>query len=127
LQELLPVLLLGSGINTGLATAGLMGSQFGQQNYTVFGREVNLSSRLEGASGRGRIFIGENTMQHLLRDDPELAATCIELPPQELKGFLSAIRAYEVPWRPADAVLLEEERAKTGSDTDAYGKAARPI
>jgi len=30
-----PRFLLGSGINTGIATAGLMGSQAEQKNYTV--------------------------------------------------------------------------------------------
>ena len=102
-KSILPLLLLGSGINTGMATVGLMGSQSEQQSYTAFGREVNLASRLEGASGRGRIFIGETTFQHLLREDPELAATCAELPLTELKGFRSAIKAYEVPWRRATA------------------------
>jgi class 3 adenylate cyclase/CHASE2 domain-containing sensor protein len=114
----LAVLLLGSGINTGMATVGLMGSAAQMQNYTVFGREVNLASRLESASGRGRIFIGQTTYQHLLRDDPALAATCVELPPRELKGFRAAVKAYEVPWRPPGAPPIEEEFATTpASDT----------
>ena len=100
---LLPVLLLGTGINTGPATAGLMGSAEAESNYTVFGREVNLASRLEGASGRGRIFISETTYEHLLRDDSALAATCVPLEPVKVKGFRSAVKVYEVPWRPAEA------------------------
>ena len=108
-KPMLPVLLLGSGINTGLATVGLMGSAAEMQNYTVFGREVNLASRLENASGRGRIFIGQTTYEHLLRDDPALAATCVELPPRDLKGFRAAVRVYEVPWRPPGAPPLDEE------------------
>jgi class 3 adenylate cyclase/CHASE2 domain-containing sensor protein len=111
----LAVLLLGSGINTGMATVGLMGSAAEMQNYTVFGREVNLASRLESASGRGRIFIGQTTYQHLLRDDPALAATCVELPPRDLKGFRAAVRAYEVPWRPPGAAPLEEELAHSAA------------
>ncbi len=105
----LPILLLGSGVNTGMVTVGLMGSAAEMQNYTVFGREVNLASRLENASGRGRIFIGQTTYEHLLRDDPVLAAACLELPPRDLKGFRAAVRAYEVPWRPPGAPPLEEE------------------
>jgi len=66
----------------------------------VFGREVNLASRLEGASGRSRILISEETYRELLRDDPELAATCIEQPPLSLKGFRETVKSYEVPWRP---------------------------
>ena len=112
-ESLQPILFLGSGINTGFATAGLMGSVAGHSlSYTVFGREVNLASRLESASGRGRIYISSTTYQHLLRDDPALAATCIELPPQLLKGFASAVHMYEVPWRPVGAPPLEQEFAE---------------
>lgn len=105
----LPILLLGSGINTGLATVGLMGSESHISNYTVFGREVNLASRLEGHSGRGRIVISERTREHLLRDEPALAATCVPLSDAELKGFRSAVKVYEVPWRPAGSISLDEE------------------
>ena len=105
----LPILLLGTGINTGMATAGLMGSSEAESNYTVFGREVNLASRLESASGRGRIYIGETTYQHLLRDDPELAATCVALVLKDVKGFRTAVNAYEVPWRPPGSPPFEEE------------------
>jgi len=108
-KPILPLLLLGSGINTGIATAGLMGSQAEQKNYTVFGREVNLASRLEGLSGHGRIFISENTYHHVLRDDPALAAVCIPQPPQKVKGFGTAIKIYEVPWRPITVPQTTEE------------------
>ncbi|HVM46687.1 MAG TPA: adenylate/guanylate cyclase domain-containing protein, partial [Candidatus Acidoferrum sp.] len=118
LKPKLPILLLGSGINTGMATVGLMGSETGQQNYTVFGHDVNLASRLESASGRGRVFIGPNTYQQLLRDDPELAATCKAMPGQNLKGISVAVTVYEVPWRPADAPPFDEEFA-SGIGADA--------
>jgi class 3 adenylate cyclase/CHASE2 domain-containing sensor protein len=101
---LLPLLSLGSGLNTGIAAAGLMGSAEAESlSYTVFGREVNLASRLEGASGRGRIFISQNTYQHLLRDDPALAGCCAALEPLKVKGFRLPVQVYEVRWRPADA------------------------
>jgi len=106
-KPLLPLLLLGTGINTGMATAGLMGSAEKMKNYTVFGREVNLASRLEGLSGRGRIFISQTTHEHLLRDDPQLAAACVPLEElQKIKGFQHAVKVYEVPWRqlPTEAV-----------------------
>lgn len=98
-KPMLPLLLLGSGINTGMATAGLMGSVEKMKNYTVFGREVNLASRLEGLSGRGRIFISQTTYEHLLRDDPELARTCVPQEPQKVKGIATLVKVYEVPWR----------------------------
>jgi class 3 adenylate cyclase/CHASE2 domain-containing sensor protein len=92
---------LGTGINTGLVTAGLMGSDQHLFNYTVFGREVNLASRLEGQSGSGRIIIGETTYNHLLRTSPALAARCAELPSFTPKGFLHPVKIYEVPWQTA--------------------------
>jgi len=98
-KPLLPVLLLGTGINTGMANAGLMGSVEKMKNYTVFGREVNLASRLEGLSGRGRIFISQATYEHLRRDDPALAATCVLQDPQKVKGIAILLQVYEVPWR----------------------------
>ncbi len=96
----LPVLSMGSGINTGMTIAGFMGSDAHIVNYTVFGREVNLASRLEGISGHGRILIGEGTYAALRRDDPDLAKTCVELPAGVVKGFRDRVRIFEVPWKP---------------------------
>jgi adenylate cyclase len=118
-KPMMPILLLGTGINTGLATAGLMGSEQHLFNYTVFGREVNLASRLESLSGRGRILISETTYKCLLRYDKELAATCVALPDlQKLKGFGAAVKVYEVPWRvPGSAPFDEEFATKIFGDT----------
>ena len=90
---------LGTGINTGVVTVGLMGSDAHILNYTIFGREVNLASRLEGVSGSGRIIISDTTYHQLLRDDPVLASTCIEMFPVTVKGIKAAVRVYEVPWQ----------------------------
>jgi class 3 adenylate cyclase/CHASE2 domain-containing sensor protein len=95
----LRALQLGTGINTGLATVGLMGSDAHILNYTVFGREVNLASRLESVSGSGRIIISNTTYNHLLREDPVLASTCIEMFPVTVKGIRDPVRIYEVPWQ----------------------------
>lgn len=111
-RPLLPILLLGTGINTGQATAGLMGSEQHQFNYTVFGREVNLASRLESLSGRGRILVSEATYNCLMREDKDLAATCTALPDlQKLKGFGTAMKVYEVPWRSPGSSPFDEEFA----------------
>lgn len=104
-KPLLSLISLGTGINTGVSIAGFMGSEKDILNYTVFGREINLAARLEGVSGHGRIVIGETTFLALKRDDPTLAATCIELPPVKVKGFRNEVRAYEVPWRQAALIL----------------------
>jgi adenylate cyclase len=98
-REMLPILTLGSGINSGMAIVGMMGSQQEQQNYTVFGREVNLASRLESLSGRGRIYISQATHDQLQREDPSLAATCISRPSEKVKGFSQPVAIYEVPWK----------------------------
>ncbi|HTX21316.1 MAG TPA: adenylate/guanylate cyclase domain-containing protein [Candidatus Aquilonibacter sp.] len=95
----LRALQLGTGINTGLVTVGLMGSDAHILNYTIFGREVNLASRLEGVSGSGRIIISDTTYNHLLRDDPALASACVEMFPVTVKGIKAAVRIYEVPWQ----------------------------
>jgi class 3 adenylate cyclase/CHASE2 domain-containing sensor protein len=100
LLQPLPVLSIGSGVNTGVVTVGLMGSDE-RVNYTVFGRDVNLASRLESYSGRGRIIISEATLAEIIQDDPSLALSCVELPAVHLKGFRTAIPVYEVPWREA--------------------------
>ncbi len=100
----LPVLSMGTGINTGVAIVGFMGSETHLLNYTAFGREVNLASRLEGVSGHGRILIGEATFAALLRDDPKLAALCLEWAPRTVKGFRTAVRIYEVLWQPSSNV-----------------------
>jgi class 3 adenylate cyclase len=118
-RPLLPLLQLGSGINTGMVTVGLMGSEAHISNYTVFGREVNLASRLESLSGRGRVLISEATHRHLLRDDPALAATCVALPDANVKGFRLAVKVYEVPWR------LPESASSSGPKTENPAPEAR--
>jgi len=124
MKSKLAILTLGSGINTGMATVGLMGSNEHLLNYTVFGREVNLASRLEAVSGRSRIVISETTYKHLLRDNPELAATCTALPPVKVKGIVAEIKIYEVAWRPPGASPFDEElfsSTKPGEGTSFTG------
>ncbi|MGA4578778.1 CHASE2 domain-containing protein [Limisphaera sp. VF-2] len=102
----LPPLHLGTGIHTGVVTVGLMGSDQHLLNYTVFGREVNLASRLENISGQGRILISQVTYEHLLRHDPALARRCRPLPPVTVKGIREPIAVYEVLWQDGDDEAL---------------------
>jgi len=115
--EMLPMLSLGTGINSGESIVGLMGSDDHVFNYTVFGREVNLASRLESASGRGRILIGETTFMDIRSRDQELAEMCIELPPMLVKGFSKSVRVFEVLWNKKPAA----EKAAKPSLTSAQG------
>jgi class 3 adenylate cyclase/CHASE2 domain-containing sensor protein len=105
-QDPLTLLDMGTGLNTGVATVGLMGSDQHILNYTVFGREVNVASRLEGVSGRSRIIISASTHADLLTGDPVLAATCREQSPVVVKGIREPVRIYEVPWR-QDALMAQ--------------------
>jgi len=99
---ILPLLALGTGINSGKVTVGLMGSSDHIQNYTVFGREVNLASRLEGVSGHGRIIISESTKLEVEKYDQALADSCRTLAPVTVKGITDPVKIYEVPWRTED-------------------------
>src|SRR5438477_9254606 len=83
-EEPLPALELlsvGIGINTGVVTVGVMGSDAHLYNYTVFGRDVNLASRREGLSGADLILVGEATYGDLRQQDREIARRCIPLEP----------------------------------------------
>ncbi|MGB0582740.1 MAG: CHASE2 domain-containing protein, partial [Limisphaerales bacterium] len=93
------LLVMGSGVNTGEAIVGLMGSEAHIINFTVFGRAVNLASRLEHVSGRSRVIIGEATYRDLETHAPELAETCLEKDSVHVKGIEDAVRIWEVPWR----------------------------
>ncbi|HIL68480.1 MAG TPA: adenylate/guanylate cyclase domain-containing protein [Verrucomicrobia bacterium] len=99
---MLSLMEIGIGVNSGPATVGLMGSENGMRNYTVFGREVNLAARLESISGKSRILIGERTYQLLKQQDLTLAESCIPLEPVQVKGIRGSIQTFEVPWRTED-------------------------
>jgi adenylate cyclase len=96
--EPLPILTLGSAINSGVATVGFMGSAAHMSNYTVFGREVNIASRLEHVVGGDRIFITWATFRELERHAPELAEHCLSLGPMLLEGVPEPIEIFEVNW-----------------------------
>jgi class 3 adenylate cyclase len=128
-RPMLALLSLGTGINSGVVTVGLMGSDAHILNYTVFGREVNLASRLEGVSGRGRIIISDATFAELQRHAPELAATCASLPPVTVKGISQAVKIFEVPWRPPSkpAAPADKPAAPSASAAPAMtGSSAAP-
>lgn len=57
-----PPVFMGIGINTGLVTAGLFGSEL-YSVFTVVGDEVNLASRIEAVSLRGQVLISDGTFE----------------------------------------------------------------
>ena len=56
-----PKLFMGIGINTGIVAAGVLGSAF-HSEYTVIGKEVNFTSRIEAFSMRGQVLISQATL-----------------------------------------------------------------
>lgn len=114
--ELLPVLHVGSAMNSGCVTVGFMGSESNISNYTVFGREVNIASRLEKYVGPDRVVLTASTFEEVRKHAPELADTFIRLEPIRLEGVPAPVQIYEVPWTleaPArsHSDLKEETRA----------------
>lgn len=69
----LPEFFMGIGINTGMVMAGLLGSDI-HAEYTVIGKEVNLTARIEAFSLRGQVLISESTLDRcrgfVITDDP---------------------------------------------------------
>jgi adenylate cyclase len=102
--EPLAILEVGSAINTGLISVGLMGSASHISNYTVFGREVNLTSRLQQVVGPGRIVVTAATRQDLVRYAPELAQRLVTLEPVRLRDIAEPVAVYEVDWRTPSTV-----------------------
>jgi len=99
LLESLPILKIGSAIHSGVATVGFMGSEAHVSNFTVFGRDVNIASRIERVVGPDCIYVSEATWQAVRRDAPELAATFLQLAPMMLESIAEPLGMYEVPWQ----------------------------
>ncbi len=63
-QEGKPVISIGIGINTGIVTAGYMGSEK-QLSYTVIGDNVNLAARVMAAAKPMELFITRSTYERV--------------------------------------------------------------
>ena len=53
------------GLNTGAASAGVLGSLAGGRTYSVVGDTVNLASRIEGLTPAGAVAVGAATAARL--------------------------------------------------------------
>ncbi|MCH8837068.1 MAG: AAA family ATPase [Candidatus Marinimicrobia bacterium] len=93
------------GINTGLVIAGRMGSHE-KKEYTVMGDTVNVASRLEEISPKGKIYVGPLT--HTLTKNEFEYAT---LEPVSLKGKEAPIPVFELL-----SIKEKVHRAQLGTD-----------
>jgi adenylate cyclase len=87
-----PELRVGIGINTGIVTAGNIGSPR-RIDYTVIGDTVNTASRLMSNAAGGQILISESTAADLA-ERFELTS----LPPLHLKGRTGPVSVFSVDW-----------------------------
>ncbi|HWC20512.1 MAG TPA: adenylate/guanylate cyclase domain-containing protein [Terriglobales bacterium] len=93
-----PQIRVGIGINTGIVTAGNVGSPR-RIDYTVIGDSVNTASRLMSNAPAGKILISEDTASDLDLDTFALRM----LRPLRVKGKSKAVRCFSVEWRKARA------------------------
>ncbi|HSM84907.1 MAG TPA: adenylate/guanylate cyclase domain-containing protein [Candidatus Limnocylindrales bacterium] len=105
-----PELKVGIGINTGIVTAGNIGSPR-RLDYTVVGDAVNTASRLMSSAAGGQILISAATAADL-----ESAYRLRKLPALRVKGRSEPVTIFSVQW---------EERARPETKKRRSAKSAR--
>ncbi|MEI6386318.1 MAG: adenylate/guanylate cyclase domain-containing protein [Spirochaetota bacterium] len=78
------------GMSTGPCTVGNFGSS-SQLTYTIFGKTVNLASRLESSGSPGKVVVSARTWELVSADFAGQA-----LAPLSLKGMAQPTVAYEI-------------------------------
>ncbi len=86
----------GVSVHCGVVSVGAVGDPRHLSNYTVFGRVVNETSRLQTAAGRGQIVCTEDVVNELRRVGSPWAAVCRE--PRSLTVTNRTLTVYQVDW-----------------------------
>lgn len=87
-----PELKVGIGINTGLVTAGNIGSPK-RLDYTVIGDTVNIASRLMSNAAGEQIIVSVDTASEI-----GSGFSMTSLPPLKVKGKSEPLAAFEIDW-----------------------------
>jgi len=87
-----PELRIGIGINTGIVTAGNIGSPR-RIDYTVIGDTVNTASRLMSNAAGGQILISQSTASELGN-----SFNLKSLPALMVKGRSEPVKIFDVKW-----------------------------
>lgn len=106
-----PELRVGIGINTGVVTAGNIGS-LRRLDYTVIGDTVNIASRLTSNAKPGQILVSDSTAAELGGQRFDLQV----LPPMMVKGRSMPLRVFDVAWQET-ATTVKRRRARSAGDT----------
>ena len=103
-EEGLPAIHCGIGLNTGELVAGYMGSTR-SMSYTVVGDVVNTASRICSIAAPGHVVVSAETLGAVI-DHVEVE----KLPPTKVKGKREPIEVFRVLGMKPGAVLSPNER-----------------
>ncbi|MCB0175618.1 MAG: tetratricopeptide repeat protein [Anaerolineae bacterium] len=114
---------LRAGVTYRISHAGFIGSKL-REEYTCYGRGINLAARLMTHAPWGRIWLDEEMAQ---RADPDFAAEFIDKLP--FKGFTDPMAVYQLLGRreTGDAWLSEEPIIGRETELDRLTAAIAPI